>query len=68
MKILGRMWRIYRVSAIFFVRRAGAVALPASGTGALTNDTYRVSIKVKTATRGGGRARGGRGKLEVTVP
>ena len=35
MKILGRMWRIYRVSVIFFVRRASAVASPASGTGAL---------------------------------
>ena len=35
MKILGRMWRIYPISAIFFVHRASAVASPASGTGAL---------------------------------
>ena len=34
-KILGRMWHIYRVFAIFFVRRASAVASPVSGTGAL---------------------------------
>ena len=35
MKILGRMWRIYCVSAIFFLRRVSAVASQASGTGAV---------------------------------